>query len=94
VIYTIGIFDPDDPDQNPAVLRRLAQSSGGESFLPHSAAEAVAICERIANDIRHQYTIGYVSSRSAGTGEYRTVRVVARSAGKNLAVRTRAGFVK
>src|ERR1019366_7199885 len=29
-IYTIGIFDDDDGDQNPRLLRRLAQVSGGE----------------------------------------------------------------
>jgi VWFA-related protein len=92
VIYTVGIFDADDPDQNPDVLRRLARTTGGESFFPHETSEVVTICERIANDIRHQYTIGYVSGHGAGTGQYRTVHVVAHSAGKNLAVRTRTGF--
>jgi VWFA-related protein len=93
VIYTVGIFDADDPDQNPGVLRRMAHSTGGEAFFPGSIDEVVATCERIASDIRHQYTIGYVSGRGRGAGGYRTLRVVARSAGKNLAVRTRTGFV-
>jgi VWFA-related protein len=34
MIYTIGIFEPDDPDKNPGVLRRLAKESGGEAFFP------------------------------------------------------------
>jgi VWFA-related protein len=92
VIYTVGIFDADDPDQNPSVLRRIAHSTGGEAFFPGKIDEVVATCKRIASDIRHQYTIGYVSSRGAGSGELRAVRVVASSAGKHLVTRTRSGF--
>ena len=34
LVYTIGIFDPDDEDRNPDVLRRLARATGGDAFLP------------------------------------------------------------
>ena len=34
VIYTVGLFDEDDPDRNPGVLKRLARATGGEAFLP------------------------------------------------------------
>jgi Ca-activated chloride channel homolog len=54
----------------------------------------VAICEGIARDIRHQYTLGYVSSNAVKPGVYRSIRVVARSAGnRKLAVRTRSGYI-
>jgi hypothetical protein len=33
-VYTVGISDPDDPDRNPGVLKRIASLSGGECFLP------------------------------------------------------------
>ena len=33
-IYTVGIFDADDADRNPQVLKRIASASGGECFLP------------------------------------------------------------
>lgn len=93
VIYTIGLFDPDDPDRNPGVLNRLARATGGEAFLPGELSDVVAICERIARDIRNQYTIGYVSTNTARNGAYRAIRVVARAAGKSaLSVRTRAGY--
>src|SRR5262245_41334476 len=36
-IYTIGIFDRDDSDRNPGVLKSLAETTGGERFLPRSA---------------------------------------------------------
>jgi Ca-activated chloride channel family protein len=92
VIYAIGIFDPDDPDKNPDVLRRLALTTGGEAFFPEELKEVVAICEGIAGDIRHQYTLGYVSGDTAKAAGYRAVRVVARSAGKGLIVQTRTGY--
>ena len=82
VIYTIGLFDENDPDQNPGVLKRLARATGGEAFLPGELSEVVAICERIARDIRHQYTIGYVPSNPARDGAYRAIRVVARAKGR------------
>ena len=70
VIYTIGVFDPDDPDKNPDVLSRLARATGGEAFLPGKLDEVVADCERIARDVRHQYIIGYAPSNPAPDGSY------------------------
>ncbi len=94
LIYTIGIFDPDDEDKNPDVLRRLARATGGDAFLPDKLDDVVAICERIARDIRHQYTLGYISSNAAKPALYRSIRVVARSAGNGkLVVRTRSGYI-
>ena len=95
IVYTIGIFDDQDPDRNPTVLKRLAQATGGEAFFPRQLNEVVAICERIAKDIRHQYTIGYFSNNTeAKPGAYRVIRVAAAAAGKSkLAVRTRSGYV-
>jgi Ca-activated chloride channel homolog len=94
LVYTIGIFDPDDQDKNPDVLRRLAGATGGDAFLSEKLDDVVAICEGIARDIRHQYTLGYVSSNAVKPGVYRSIRVVARSAGnRKLAVRTRSGYI-
>jgi Ca-activated chloride channel family protein len=91
-IYTIGIFDPDDSDKNPRVLSRLARESGGEAFFPHQIDKTVQICERIARDIRDQYTIGYVSTKNKD-GAYHKVRLAARPEGsEKLSVRTRAGY--
>jgi Ca-activated chloride channel homolog len=94
ILYTIGLFDDEDPDRNPKVLRRLARETGGEAFFPAELSEVVAVCESIAHDIRNQYTIGYVSTNVTPKGTYRKVRVVARAAdhGK-LFARARAGYI-
>jgi len=93
IIYVIGIFDEQDPDRNPGVLKRFAQETGGEAFFPESSGEIASICEGIARDIRNQYTLSYVPIVSQQDGRYRTidVRVSAPRHGR-LTVRTRTGY--
>ena len=94
LVYTVGIFDDEDADKNPDVLRRLAAATGGEAYFPHQYSEVVTICERIARDIRQQYTIGYVSTSAALPGAYRSIRVAAGAAGYGkLRVRARSGYI-
>ena len=94
LVYTVGIFDAADNDRNPNVLRRLAGVTGGEAFFPSEYGEVVAICERIARDIRHQYTIGYHSTSAARPGAYLGIRVAAGAAGHGkLTVRARSGYI-
>jgi Ca-activated chloride channel family protein len=93
IIYTIGIFDAQDGDQNPQVLKRLAKNTGGEAFLPESLQEIAPICEQIARDIRNQYTIAYVPTNRKRDGSYRAVQVKASARGRGrLSVRTRTGY--
>lgn len=93
IIYTIGIFDEQDGDRNPGVLKRLAKDTGGEAFLPGSLKEIAPICERIAHDIRNQYTLAYVPTNRNRDGSYRSIQVKARAPGRGrLSVRTRTGY--
>lgn len=92
LVYTIGIFDDDDADRNPDALRRLARATGGEAFFPGELNKVVPVCERIAREIRNQYTLGYVSSNMARPGAWHAIRVAARAKEK-LVVRTRSGYI-
>jgi|SRR5581483_4069738 len=93
IIYTVGIFDENDGDQNPGVLRRLAKDTGGEAFLPQSLQEVLPICERIARDIRNQYTIVYVPKNRKRDGTYRNIQVKAYAHGRgHMLIRTRSGY--
>ena len=93
IIYTIGIFDEQDADRNPGVLKRLAKETGGEAFLPESSKDIAPICERIAHDIRNQYTLAYVPTNNKQDGTYRVIQVKASVPGRGrLAVRTRTGY--
>ena len=93
IIYTIGLFDETDEDRNPKVLKQLAHETGGEAFLPESIKEVVPICERIARDVRNQYTIAYVPTNKNQDGAYRAIQVRAVAKGQSrLLVRTRPGY--
>jgi len=91
-IYTVGIFDADDPDKNPGVLEKLSRVSGGVSYLPKQLDDVIPICKQIAKDIRTRYTIGYIPS---STGKpTRHIKVTAAATGHgNLIVRARNSYV-
>jgi VWFA-related protein len=92
-IYTIGIFDEGDGDRNPHVLKQLASNTGGEAFFPESSKNVLPICERIAHDIRSQYTLAYVPTKRKRDGTYRVIRVKATTTGdKRLSARARTGY--
>ena len=90
VIYTIGIFDGDDPDANPRALKDLAEATAGERVLPDSAGPLLGACARIAREIRAGYTIAFVPPDQDGI--YHRVRVDVDVTGQSLVVRTRPGY--
>jgi Ca-activated chloride channel family protein len=91
-IYTVGLYDEDDPEKNEGVLKKLAQVSGGVFYHPQTLEDVVPICRQIAQDIRTRYTIGYVPS-AEGKAE-RHIKVVASSPEHaKLVVRTRTSYV-
>jgi Ca-activated chloride channel homolog len=92
-IYTIGIYDPADPDRSPRVLRRLAAAGGGTAFFPHARADLAAICGQIATEIRRQYTLAFTPEQMGFEGRFRKIRVEARDEqGRKLEARTREGY--
>jgi VWFA-related protein len=94
VIYTVGIYDSDDRDAKPGVLRELAAATGGEAFFPQTIEKVQPALERIARDIRSSYTIGYIPPGGGTAGRTRRIRVDLRSPdGRKLAVRSRSAYV-
>jgi len=92
-IYSIGIYDPDQKDRNPAVLRDLAGQTGGRAYFPRRPADLREIWYRIAGSIRGQYTIGFVPGAKSRDGAFHKVRISAIDRNnKVLEVRTRPGY--
>jgi Ca-activated chloride channel homolog len=97
VIYTIGLLGQENKKSAKAAKRALteiAASSGGLAFFPENVEDVHDICEQVAHDIRHQYTLGYYPSNTAKDGSFRSVRVDVippRGHGK-LVARTRNGY--
>ena len=93
MIYTIGLFDEDDPDRNPQVLKKLSKATGGDAFLPESIKDVQTICERIALEIRNQYTFTYNPSNKKQDGSYRSIKVKVNAPDRgHVMVRARSGY--
>src|SRR5260370_23296427 len=91
-IYTVGIFDEDDPEKNPAVLEKLAHVSGGLVYFPKTVDAIEPVCRQIAKDVRTRYTIGYIPAVENGKPE-RHIKVVASAPERQkLIVRTRTSY--
>lgn len=94
VIYTVGLIDPVDGSGNPRLLKQLSDATGGEAFVPRNVDQIQDVLHQIARDIRHSYTLGYVSTNNARDGTFRKIRVgVSMPDRGRLVVRTRGGYV-
>lgn len=93
-IFAVALKDPISPHDNPGVLKRLADATGGESFEPQHISDVPETLEHIARDIRAAYTLGYAPTNPTRDGKLRKLRVVVKSPdGKPLKVRTRTGYI-
>lgn len=93
VIYAIGIFDANTGDGKPRLLRKIAESTGGEAFFPERNDQITPVLEQIARDIRSSYTIGYVPPAGAHSGPRRVHVEVNPSDRRKLSVRTRSAYI-
>jgi Ca-activated chloride channel family protein len=91
-IYTVGLFDQNDQELNPGVLRKLANVSGGEYFQPGSLTEMIPVFEKISKEIRNRYTVGYIPDETGNGRAVRSVKVRAQADGRKLSVRTRTNY--
>jgi VWFA-related protein len=93
-IYTLGIYYEMYSGQNLGMLNRLAKVTGGKAYFPESVSQIPGICQEIARNLRHQYTIGYHPSNPNPGGSYHAIRVTATATGNGrLHVTTRAGYL-
>jgi Ca-activated chloride channel homolog len=97
VIYTIGLLSQESKrsaKNAKKALTEIALASGGLAYFPENVEDVHSICEQVAHDIRHQYTLGYYPTNVAKDGSFRSVRVdVIPPHGKGkLVARTRNGY--
>jgi Ca-activated chloride channel homolog len=73
-------------------MDQLASTSGGKSFSPGNAEAMSEAFERIAMELRHQYSICYAPKNIAG-GEWRRLKVIIipPAGSPSLTVRSRKG---
>ncbi|MEQ1643242.1 MAG: VWA domain-containing protein [Pyrinomonadaceae bacterium] len=99
VTYSVGIMDRADSAsslgmQGQAFLDELSSVTGGKSFYPQTDIEMDEIFERIALELRNQYSIGYIPKDFQPDGKWRKVKVKIKPPRglPRLTVRSREGY--
>ncbi|MBA2733870.1 MAG: VWA domain-containing protein [Acidobacteria bacterium] len=99
VVYSIGILGGNDPGsslgmEGQATLDEMSAVSGGKAFFPNTSAEMDELFERIALELRHQYSIGYSPKNFKNDGKWHKLKVkVTPPRGlPRLFVRSREGY--
>lgn len=94
-VYPIGFLSHRSSGQlmDKAKLMEMARLTGGQALFPGTMKELDTMYERIADEIRAQYMIGYVSSNTARDGKWRKVAIrLNRRSSERLQIRTREGY--
>jgi Ca-activated chloride channel homolog len=91
--YAIAIDSPDRQAINTRVnadaLREITADSGGRTEIVHSSEDLAGATARIADELNHQYVLGYSSSHPAD-GRFHSIRVHAGA----YRVAARRGYVR
>jgi VWFA-related protein len=101
ILYSVGLLSADTGGPNTGfaghgrkALKQLAEVTGGAAFFPRSTEEVEKVCEKIARDLRNQYTIGYGPSNQRLDGSWRKtiVQVNPPKTSPKVQVRTKQGY--
>jgi Ca-activated chloride channel family protein len=74
-VYVVGLLSMSGGAKAEESLLRIAEASGGRAFFPNDVDEARFYMERVARDLREQYTLGYFPSNITRNGKWRSIRV-------------------
>jgi len=98
-VYAVGIMDRLDTGsvagmQGQAFLDELTSVTGGKAFYPQTDVEMDEIFERIALELRHQYSVGFTPKDFTPDGKWHKVKVKVKPPRgiSRLTVRTREGY--
>ena len=98
-VYAVGIMDGRDAGsmmgmQGQAFLDELTSVTGGKAFYPSTDVEMDEIFERIALELRHQYSIGFTPKDFTPDGKWHKTKVKVKPPRgiSRLTVRTREGY--
>jgi VWFA-related protein len=73
-VYPVGLLSAAEGEKAEQDLLKIAEASGGKAYFPENVDQARTMMERVARDLREQYTIGYAPT-TPRDGKWRSVRV-------------------
>jgi VWFA-related protein len=71
-------------------LRKFSSETGGATFVVNSEDTFQRIFSQIAQELRSQYSLGYLSTNTARDGKFREIKIVPRNS--SYSVRARKGY--
>jgi VWFA-related protein len=83
-------FDTEAPDRAAFFLTALARETGGRSYFPAGLAQIDGVYDKIADELRTQYALGYVSSNPMRDGKWRRIAIEITQG--NLMLRHKQGY--
>ena len=95
MVYSIGYVEELGSSRATGQVRLndMAHQTGGESFYPLGREALDKAYERILDELKSRYTLGYVSTNPAAEGKWRKLQVRATApSAKGAKVRTRPGY--
>lgn len=96
IVYAVGIVEGDSESDREGQenLETIATASGGKAYFPFNGDQMESAFEKIAIELRRQYTIGYRPANFATDHRWHTVKVkvVKPSGVRRLTVRARPGY--
>ncbi len=87
VVFSIGLGTKVDVEP----LEKLADRSGGRLLLPQDVTQLQAEFERVVEDLRRRYVIGYTSTNGEHDGKWREVDIRLPSS-PDVKVRSAGGY--
>jgi hypothetical protein len=82
----------DDHQRELNLLRKTILDSGGRIDTVRSAKELPAALNRLLQELRDQYVLGYYPSKTRGSGAWHDLEVKVRD--RSMKVRTHRGYVE
>jgi Ca-activated chloride channel homolog len=93
-IYAIGLYGPRPANASGPppthFLTTLSRETGGRAYFPKALADLEGAYDRIADELRTLYGVGYVSGNPRRDGAWR--RIAVETTRENLIVRHRLGY--
>jgi VWFA-related protein len=95
-IHVVGFLDRQSGSSRFTQRTRLteiAEATGGQAFFPTAMKDVEAAYEKIASQIRSQYSLGYISTNTAQDGRWRRVEVkITRPDLRGARIQARRGY--
>jgi len=85
-VYAVGIGSRVEHDR----LRLLAQRSGGAAYFPSDVTTLASDYQKILDELRRRYVLGYQSTNRKRDGQWRTVEIRPRT--RDIEIRSRGGY--